>query len=150
MIVQVHVAIDASKEKIWHIITDIENSVNTVSGIEKIEILNKPDHGLIGLKWQETRTLFGKTATEIMWIIDAEEYKFYRTQAESHGAIYNSELSIMEQDGKSTLTMDFTSTAQNFAAKLMAATMGFMFKSATKKALAQDLQDIKAAAEKQS
>jgi carbon monoxide dehydrogenase subunit G len=36
------IEIKAPKEKIWEVITDIENSVNTVSGIDKIEILNKP------------------------------------------------------------------------------------------------------------
>ena len=35
------IEIKAPKERVWKVITDIENSVNTISGIEKIEILAK-------------------------------------------------------------------------------------------------------------
>jgi hypothetical protein len=44
--------------------------------------------------------------------------------------------------------MTFSGEAQTFGARLMSATMGRLFKNATKKALMQDLNDIKAAVEK--
>ena len=68
MVTKVEVTINGSKEDVWNMITDIENSSKTITGIEQIEILEKPGDGLVGLKWRETRTLFGRTATEIMWI----------------------------------------------------------------------------------
>ena len=148
MNLKTQVEIQGSKEKIWGVISDIENASNTITGIEKIEILEKPKDDLVGLKWRETRTLFGKTATEIMWITDAVKNESYKTRAESHGAVYITNLFISEQDGKTSLTMDFSSKAQNFGAKFLSAAMGFMFKNATKKALQQDLNDIKAAVEK--
>lgn len=147
MKVKVSVVINASKEQVWSVISNIENSVNVVSGIEKVEVHNKPENGLVDFKWTETRTLFGKTATETMWITEAEENKFYKTRAESHGAIYISTVSIEELSDGVELSMGFSSKSVSFGAKLMATLLGFMFVGATKKALQQDLEDIKAAVE---
>ena len=148
MVIEVQVTIEGSREEVWSVITDIENSPNTIKGIEKVEILEKPTRSLVGLKWQETRTLFGQTATEIMWITDVKENESYRTRAESHGAVYITSLVLSEQDGGTRLTMGFDSVPQTFSARLMSATMGRVFRNATKKALMQDLVDIRAAVEK--
>ena len=147
MVINEQIEIQAPKEAIWQVISDIENAVKNVSGIEKIEILEKPAEGLVGLKWRETRTLFGSTATEVMWITEAVENEFYQTRAESHGAVYISRMYITEQEGKCWLAMEFQSRAQTFGARLMGALMGWMMKSSTAKALQQDLQDIKAVVE---
>ena len=50
----VEVVINGSKEDILKVITDIENSDKTISGIEQIEIQEEPEDGLVGLKWRET------------------------------------------------------------------------------------------------
>ncbi|MCK5672525.1 MAG: SRPBCC family protein [Spirochaetales bacterium] len=146
MNIQVQVNIDATKENVWKIITDIEGSVNNIKGIEKIEIMEKNDNNFIGLKWKETRTMFGQTATEVMWITDSKENEYYTTRAESHGAIYKTELRLTK-DGESTnLTMNFGAEFVTIKAKLMSF-MGLLFISATKKALKKDLNDIKTAVE---
>jgi uncharacterized membrane protein len=147
MVIAVEVTIKGSREEVWKVITDIENSPHTITGIEKVEILEKPTDGLVGLKWRETRTLFGRTATEIMWITDVEENESYQTRAESHGAVYITGLVLSEDDNGTRLTMEFDSIPQTPSAKLMAATMGRFFAKATKDALTQDLVDIKTAVE---
>lgn len=147
MILEEQVTINGSKEAIWAVIADIENAPAIVSTNEKVEILERSENGLVGLKWRETRTLFGKTATEVMWITDAAENEFYKTRAESHGFIYISTTSISEQDGSNSLTMTHESRPQGFAAKLLSIPMGFVFKGVFKKAILQDLNDIKAAVE---
>ena len=145
----VRVSINGPKENIWKVITDIESSVNTIKGIEKIEVLENPAQGFIGFKWRETRTLFGKTATEVMWITEAVENEYYKTRAESHGSIYETTLRITPEGDGSVLSMEFNGMAQTFMAKFFSIVMGFMFVSATKKALQEDLNDIKAAVENQ-
>ena len=145
MKVQAKVCIDGTKEEIWQVITDIEGSEKTIGAIEDIEILERPASELVGLKWRETRTMFGKTATEVMWITDAKENDCYQTRAESHGAIYISKLQIEEQEDETCLTMTFDGQAQSLMAKIMSVATGFLFKSATQKALQKDLEDIKAA-----
>ena len=147
MNITVQVPINGSREGIWEVITDFENWTDTMSAIEEIEILEQPESGLVGLKWKETRTMFGKSATEVMWITDVVENESYDVRAESHGAVYSSKLSIVEEGGSLILRMDFGGEAQTFMAKLMSAAMGVFFKGATKKALLQDLADVKAAVE---
>ena len=149
MKISVQAEINSSKEKVWQTITNFENSVNIIKGIEKIEILEKPENGIIGLKWKETRTMFGKTAVETMWITDAKENEYYETRAESHGAIYKSRIAIKEQDNKSILTMDFGGEAVSLVAKIFSTILGFMFVGATRKAIQQDLNDIKISLEKE-
>jgi carbon monoxide dehydrogenase subunit G len=143
MKINVEVPIQGCNEDIWKVITDIENSPANITGIQKVEIHDNLGESLVGLKWTETRTLFGKTATETMWITEAEKNKYYKTRAESHGAVYTTLMNIFEKDGETYLGMEFNSEAQSFAAKLMAGVFGSMFKNATKKALHQDLLDIK-------
>jgi polyketide cyclase/dehydrase/lipid transport protein len=143
MIIEVQLTIDKPKEAIWARITNFENAAETIESIQKIEILERPANGLIGLKWRETRTLFGKTATEVMWITDASENEFYQTRAESHGFVYLNTVNISEQGDASVLSMEHVSKPQSFMAKLMSLPMGLMFKGVFKKAMLQDLKDIK-------
>lgn len=147
MKIKSQITINSSRDKVWELITDIENSMNFIKGIEKIEILEKNGDNFIGLKWKETRTMFGQTATEIMWITDAKENESYSTRAESHGAIYITEFILSENNGSTELSMGFTSKAVTFKAKLLSI-MFFIFAGSTKKAFMDDLIDIKAAVEK--
>ena len=82
-----------------------------------------------------------------MWITDAVENEMYKTRAESHGAVYITSLVLPNQDAKTRLTMEFDAAPQTLSAKVMAAITSIFFKKATRKALMQDLIDIKAAVE---
>jgi carbon monoxide dehydrogenase subunit G len=146
MNIQVQISIDDIKENVWKVITDIEGSVNNIKGIEKIEILEKDGNNFQGLKWRETRTMFGQTATEVMWITESVENEYYLTRAESHGAIYKTELRLTNKEKSTILTMSFGAEFVTLKAKLMSF-MGLLFISATKKALKEDLNDIKNAVE---
>ena len=147
MIVEAQVTINGSRAAIWAAITNIENASETLSGIENIEVLEKPANGLVGLKWRETRMLFGKSATAEKWITDAAENEFYKTRAESDGFVFVSTMSISESTGGMTLTSAHESQPQSVVARVMSIPMGLLFKGVARKALLQDLNDIKAAIE---
>ena len=147
MIVEAQVTINGSKAAIWAAITDIANASKIVSGIEKIEVLEKPATGLVGLKWRETRMLFGKPADADKWITDAAENEFYKTRAESDGFVFLSTMSISESGGGVTLASSHDSQPQGIVSRLKSLPM-FLFKGVVKKALLQDLNDIKSAIEK--
>ena len=149
MIVEAQVTINGSRGAIWAAIADIENAPKTIRGIEKIEILEKPANGLVGLKWRETRMLFGKPATAEKWITDAAENEYYKTRAESDGFIFLSTMRISESGGGMTLTSSHDSEPQSIAAKFVSIPMLFLFRGVAKKALLQDLNDIKAAVEQE-
>ncbi len=147
MLVEVQVTINGSRAAIWAAITDIANAAEIISGIEDIEVLEKPANGLVGLKWRETRMLFGKPATADKWITDAVENEFYKTRAEDGGFVFLSTISISESSGGMTLTSCHDSRPQSLGARIMSIPMGLLFKGVAKKALLQDLNDIKAAVE---
>ena len=149
MNVDVEVPINGSREAIWNVITDIEGAADRIEGIEQVEILERPESGLVGLKWRETRTMFGKTATEEMWITAATENESYTTRAESHGSIYTSSLRISGGSAPHTLTMDFGAEPQGCLVKIMAIPMGILFKGSMRKMILKDLEDIKKAVEGQ-
>lgn len=143
MHVSVSKQISAPQQAVWQVITDIEGSAKVISSIINIEILTRPDSGLTGLKWQETRKVFGKVSTETMWITHSQENQYYITRAESHGCIYTSKLAIEQRNGEAVLTMSFSGEPQTFFARLMTFLMGRMIEKAMVKELEKDLSEIK-------
>ena len=148
MIVEAQVTINGSRAAVWAAITNIENASEIISGIENIEVLEKPANGLVGRKWRETRMLFGKPATVEKWITDAAENEFFKTKAEDGGFVFSTTNSISESSGGITLTSSHDSKPQGIVARLQSIPM-VLFKGVVKKALLQDLNDIKSAVEQE-
>src|SRR5687767_6593337 len=146
MIVEAQVTINGSRAAVWAAITNIENASEIISGIEKVEVDEKPANGLVGLKWRETRMLFGKPATVEKWITAAAENEFYKTRAESDGFVFLTTKSISKSSGGITLTEAHETKPQGIVARIKSFPM-FLFKGVIRKALLQDLNDIKSAVE---
>lgn len=148
MLVQAKLTMNGGKAAVWRAVTDIENASDIISGIEKIEILEKPASGLVGLRWRETRILFGEPATVEKWVTDSAEHEFYTTRAEQQGFVFLTTTRLAEEGGGVAVTSSHDSLPQTFAARLQAIPMGLFFKGAIRKAIMQDLNDIKAAVER--
>jgi len=146
MTVSASITINASKAAVWAATTDVALFAELLSGVEKIEVVEKPATGLVGLKWKETRILFGKEATVEKWITEAKENEFYTTRAEQDGFVFITTNRVSGSDGNVTLTGIHETLPQGFAAKLKALPMVF-FKGVIRKAIVQDLKDIKVAVE---
>jgi hypothetical protein len=146
MIVESQVLIHAPRAAVWAAVTDIENAAKIMSGIEKIEIVEKPASGLKGLRWCETRLLFDKPETVEKWITDSVENESYTTRAESDGFVFLTTTRISEGGDGITLTSSHATEPQGFVAKLKSLPMP-LFKGMLKKAILQDLNDIKSAVE---
>jgi len=146
MIVEAQVTIHGAKAAVWAAMTHIENTPEIIRGIETIEVVERPANGLVGLKWRETRILFGKPATVEKWITDAKENVFFTTRAEEGGFVFLTTHRISEGSGGVTLTGIHETQPQGFAARLKSLPMVF-FKAVIKKAIVQDLSDIKSAVE---
>jgi carbon monoxide dehydrogenase subunit G len=139
--------ISAPTERIWSVITDLDAAPDQLSGVESIERISGPEFG-VGTRWRETRRMFGKEAVEELEVGTVIPERSYTVEAASHGSKYHSELTVEGVgDGTSLLTMSFEAEPQSLGAKLASATIGLLFRGATKKALAKDLDDIAAAAE---
>ncbi|MDQ1247109.1 MAG: hypothetical protein QG597_1479 [Actinomycetota bacterium] len=147
--VTITVTAHAPAATVWGIITDIENSPNVVRGITKVERLDgSPGFG-VGYRWRETRSMFGKTATEDMTVTNVDPGRSYLTEADNHGAHYETTMSVtpITQDS-CELTMRFAATADGFLNKTLGAVMGKLMEGSVRKMVKQDLTDLVAAAER--
>lgn len=150
MEISVRTTIDGPKGRVWGAITDIDNCANMVSAIVGLKVLNRPDAGLVGLKWTETRKMFGKESSETMCITECREQDYYCTRAENHGAVYVTRMSVEEIENQTRLTMSFSGTSASPVVRLVSAVMGVFMKKPMIKMLEKDLNDIKMFVERAS
>ncbi len=140
--------IAAPADAVWAIMTDLASFEETISAIQSVKTLSEGTSFGLGTKWRETRTFFGRRATEVMWVTEIDPGRSYVVNAESHGSKYTTTISVTPTgSGASKVTIDFGAEPVGTMAKVMKATIGRFFENATKKAFAQDLDDIAAAAE---
>lgn len=148
MEVIVHRDIGASRKRIWDTITDIEHFPDILSGVERVERLDDGNRFDVGTRWEETRAMFGKEATEQMEVSSLEPGTAYSTTAEHGATTYTSTLRLDVLDAEQCrLTMTFGAEATGAVGRLLAATVGRAFQSATRKMLQRDLDDIAVVAE---
>jgi carbon monoxide dehydrogenase subunit G len=139
--------INANATQVWSVITNLDGAAEHLSGVKSLERISGPEFG-VGTRWRETRKMFGKEATEEMEVASVTPGQAYTVLAESHGSKYHSQLRVKASGGgASVLTMSFNAEPQSFGAKVMGTLLGPLARSATKKAITQDLADIAAAAE---
>ena len=138
----------ATAENVWSVLTDLDNAASSISAIEKVERLDDSDGFGVGTTWRETRTMFGKTATEDMTVTAIDPGRSYSTEARSHGALYRSSLRVEPIDGGSRITVTFGAEPTGTISRIFASTVGRLFDSYTRKALAKDLTDIASVAER--
>ena len=139
--------IDAPPERVWAVITDLEGSSEVIAAIDKVEVLT-PGPFAVGTTWRETRTMFGRSATEEMTVSDVNPGHGYTVVADSSGVHYTSSFIVEPSSGGSRLTMTFGGEATSRGARAMGALMAPFMRSSMTKALARDLGDIAAAAER--
>lgn len=148
MQVEVGREIGAPASRVWELITDIENSAQVLTGIEQVERLDGHDGFVVGTRWRETRTMFGRQATEEMEVSALVPERGYTTLAEHGSSRYVSNLEVEAlDDGRSRLTMSFEGTSTSTVGRIMTATVGRLMRSSTRTMLQQDLDDIATAAE---
>lgn len=141
----------ASPQAVWSIVANIRGAADVVGGIDSIEVLEEATGpSLSGFKWKETRTLMGREATEVMWIVDSAEPHFYESRAESHGSVYQSRVELQEIDGGVRLVMSFNGEAITLTARILWLLTGWIARRSVIKVIDQDLRDLKLAVEERS
>lgn len=143
--VEVQRAIAAPRDRVFRIATDLGRLPETISGIETVEVLTDGPFAE-GTRWRETRTLYGKQATEEMWVTGFDPPRSYAVEAESHGAHYRTEITFAPEGEGTRVTFVFAARPLSLVARLFSVLSGLMLKS-VRKALEQDLEDLKQAAE---
>ncbi|WP_072691245.1 SRPBCC family protein [Rhodococcus marinonascens] len=134
---------------VWKVLTDLDNAESVLRGVQKIERLDATGYE-IGTRWRETRVMFGKSATEEMWVSEIDQKKRTVVKASSNGADYSTVFTLTPAGDGTTLTMQFSAEAANLGtfSKIMMKLLGPLAMKATAKAIQRDLDDIGAAAVK--
>lgn len=147
MLVEAQLAVAGTRAAVWSALADIAGAARIISGIRQVEIVEKPASGLVGLRWRETRMLFGEAATVEKWITQSVENEFYETRAEDKGFVFLTTMRIAQDGAGVTVSSSHESRPQTLLARLQAIPMALFFKGVIRKAILQDLGDIKAAVE---
>ena len=138
--------IRAPREQVFAKLIDYENFPDFISAITSVELLTEGEIG-VGTRFRETRVMFGKEASEEMEIVEFERPSRLVYTAASHGCSYRSTHELTEKDGGTELSMTFEGRGVSFMGKVMSGLMGWMMKSACRKAIVKDFADLKSALE---
>lgn len=143
--------IAAPTPRVYALATDLARAAEHIDGIDKIELLSEGPFGP-GTKWRETRTMMGKSATEVLEITAAAapespaDAGSYTAECESCGAHYWSTFTFTPEGEGTRVTMSWRWKTVSLMARLMSP-LSVLMMGSVKKMIAQDLADLKRVAE---
>lgn len=140
MTIESHVA--APRDLVFATYTDLERAAERIAGIERVEVLTDGPVG-VGTRFKETRVMFKKETTEEMEVTAFDSPGSYTLEADSCGAHFKTDHDFTEKDGGTQVTLELTSRANSFGAKLLSP-VGFLFAGSMKKMIQKDLDQMKA------
>lgn len=142
MKIQDNISINADRARVFEVFCDLDNAAANIGAITKLEVLAGPAQLNLGTRWRETRTMFGQEATEEMWVTRYEQGASYVAEAESRGTHYRSEYRFTPEGRSTRVDMTFEGSPVSLGARLVGV-FGALFAGSAKKALHQDLVDLK-------
>lgn len=143
MKISTSISIKSPIENVFDTFSDLDSIKNYVDGIQSLEVLEGPAKMQVGTKWRETRVMFGKEATEVMWVTELTPNASYVVEAESHGTHYRSEYRFSTAGEETTVEMTFGGQPLTLMSKILGTLLFPLFAGSTKKALMKDMEDLK-------
>ena len=139
--VTVRERVAAPPAEVFAIYADIGRAAERIDGIDRVEVLT-PGRVGVGTRFRETRTMFGKEATEEMEFSAFEPPDGYTVRCESHGTLYVSRFDFVPVGDETEVRVHFDARPQSLFAKLMSP-LAFLMTKTVRKAMTQDLSDLK-------
>jgi carbon monoxide dehydrogenase subunit G len=138
----------ADPQTVWAVLTDLEHAAETLSGVSRVEVLTEGGYA-VGTRWRETRTMFGRGATEEMEVTEVSAPTGTTVEAHSSGVAYRSVFTLTPLPSGTRLEMTFSGTQSNpsLVRKLVWAVFGGLGMKASAKMMRGDLEDIARRAE---
>ncbi len=143
---RIDTVINAPPEACFAVFSDLETLDTRISAISKVEILTQGPMAL-GTRWRETRTMFGREATEEMTISEFDPPRAYAATAASHGAEYYSRFDFAAEGDGTRVTMTFRSKPVSLVAKVMGWFLAGAMAKTIVKSVTADMEDLKRAIE---
>lgn len=139
--------VDAGIECTFAVFSDVTAAAAHLSAVTRVQLLSDGPIGE-GTRWRETRRMMRREATEEMWIESYDPPHAYSVAAESAGTRYLTTFTFVPTgSGATNVEMAFEAQPRTIIAKLLSAIMAPMIAGEMRKALARDMDDLKAAAE---
>lgn len=139
--------IAATPEAIWHILTDVERAPDFFRSIGSVEVLQAGAYAP-GLRWRETRTIFGRSETHELTVIEAEPNRRTVLESESGGVRYRIECTLARSGDhydsapRTLVVSRFVADQPDTAPPVLWRVLGSLGAKATEESLAQDLADL--------
>jgi carbon monoxide dehydrogenase subunit G len=144
--IRIERAVNAAPAAVFAAATDVANWPTIVPAITRTELLTPGPVGL-GTRFRETRTVFGRTATEEMEFVAFEPGRGTTIGADSHGCRYRTRFDVEPSGSGTRLVMTFEAQPLTVVAKVMSILMKPMMKKMAEMC-ARDLDAIKAHCER--
>lgn len=140
----------APPKVVWSVATDLDATVNTITSVTDVQRVSGEGFA-VGTRWRETRLMYGREATQEMEVTAIEPGRSYTVEAEDRGVLYTSKLKVEPAGEERTrLVMTFDSRPSSAMGRVLAASVGRLLRGTVWKALARDVDDLAAAAERAS
>ncbi len=139
--------VNAPLQRTFACFTDLANAPANIPQIKSLDVLTAGPVGT-GTRFRETRIMFGKVATATMEITAFNPPRGYTVECRQGGTHYLSTFTFEPGgSGATRAEMRFEWRAESLGAKLMAP-LGFLLQGVMRKAMAGDMDAMKAAAER--
>lgn len=133
--------IEAPPAMVFDACTDFPKAAERIAGITKIKMLTEGPVAK-GTRFEETRVMFGKEATETLEVSAFDPGKSVTVSCFSCGVEYDSTFRFVEEGGGTRVDLSIDTTPKTFGAKIMSPIMGAMMGKMMKKCIEQDLDDL--------
>lgn len=145
MRVTVETMIEASPARVFAVLTDVPRWQGRIRAIAEIEMLTSGPP-TVGTRFRETRTMFGRSATEEMTVAELVPPHRFVLAAENHGTRYRITHTLAEAGAGTRLALVFEAEPITLMARLLAP-LGWAMKRGIARQIGADLADLKGAAE---
>lgn len=125
--------------------SDFAQAQHHIRSVSSVSMLT-PDPVGPGTRFRQTRSMFGREATEELEVIAFDPPQSYTLAGESHGFRLQSDVTCTPSGSGTEIEMRFSITPLTMAATLMAAAMTPMLGQVAEE-LSKDLDDLQAAIE---
>ena len=146
MQIAVECFVEAPPDAAFSAAIDISNWPRFISGVQSVELLT-PGPVAAGTRFRETRSMFGRQASEDMTLAQIEPPRRFLLTAFNHGTAYRAEHLFAPEAAGTRMTLVFDGQPAALLARLFAP-LGWLFRGTIKRQLELDLADLKREAER--
>lgn len=127
---------------------DVTHWADFIRGIDSVQLLTAGPVGQ-GTRLRETRTMFGRSATEELTVEQIDPPRRFVMTAHNHGTAYHVDHIFSAHDNGTRMVQTFQGRPTTMAARLLAP-LGWLMAGSVRSMLAADLDDVRREAERRA